>query len=63
VKRNDAAAKSIQATLELLGQEQARLAELAIFPEDADIPLIKSSFKRLHHKHFHAGFLTFARGH
>src|SRR5262249_24692065 len=30
---------SIQASLELLDQEQARLAELAIFPEDTDIPL------------------------
>ena len=40
VKRNDAVAKSIQATLELLGQdEQTRLAELAIFPENTDVPL------------------------
>ena len=40
LERNDAAAKSIQASLELLDQdERTRLAELAIFPEDTDVPL------------------------
>jgi WD40 repeat protein len=40
MKRNDAVAKSILATLELLGrEEQIRLGELAIFPEDAHVPL------------------------
>jgi WD40 repeat protein len=39
-KRNDAAAKSIEATLELLDKdERTRLSELAIFPEDSDVPL------------------------
>ena len=40
VKRNDAVAKSIEATLELLDKdERTRLRELAIFPEDSDVPL------------------------
>ena len=39
-KRNDAVAKSIEASLELLNQdERMRLSELAIFPEDTDVPL------------------------
>jgi NB-ARC domain/WD domain, G-beta repeat/APAF-1 helical domain len=40
VKRNDAVAKSIEASLELLDEyERTRLSELAIFPEDSDVPL------------------------
>jgi WD40 repeat protein len=40
LKRNDAVAKSIEATLELLDKdERTRLSELAIFPEDIDVPL------------------------
>jgi hypothetical protein len=40
VKRNDAATKSIEASLELLdGEERTRLSELAIFAEDTDVPL------------------------
>ena len=39
-QRNDAVAKSIQASLDLLDQnERTRLSELAIFPEDTDVPL------------------------
>jgi hypothetical protein len=39
-RRNDAVAKSIAATLELLDQvERTRLNELAIFPEDSEVPL------------------------
>jgi hypothetical protein len=40
VQRNDAVVKSIQASLDLLSQdERTRLTELAIFPEDTDVPL------------------------
>jgi hypothetical protein len=39
-ERNDAIAKSIQASLDLLDQgERTRLSELAIFPEDTNAPL------------------------
>jgi WD40 repeat protein len=39
-KRNDAVSKSIQASLELLDEdERIRLTELAIFPEDTEVPL------------------------
>jgi WD40 repeat protein len=39
-ERNDAVAKSIQTSLELLNRdERTRLNELAIFPEDTDVPL------------------------
>ena len=39
VQRNDAAAKSIEATLGLLKDDRTRLSELAIFPEDTDTSL------------------------
>src|SRR5262249_12986026 len=39
-QRNGAVAKSIEASLDLLDQDKrARLSELAIFPEDTDVPL------------------------
>ena len=38
-KRNDTAAKRIEASLELLYKdERTRLSELSIFPEDTDVP-------------------------